>query len=187
MTAQKTFKRHPIKNFLIKKDMQMRYIAKILWAVVFTAIITTVVLAAVYYVKSGSGYFYFMSNDLMEDLKRQSILETILPSLIIAEAVSVLVGILIGLFSSRKIALPVFKIEQWLQKLVDGDYGARLIFREKEEFQTMSRLCNQVSESLVSMFGRVHDDLEATEKSLQDEEAKAKLAALRNSLPNPKH
>ncbi len=186
MKADDSIKRHPLKNFFIKKDMQMRLILKILLAVVIASVITTAVLALVYYIKSGSGYFYFMSNNLMDDLQRQSILKTILPSLLIAEAVSVVLGAAIGFFASRKYALPIFKIEQWLDRVISGEHDARMFFREKEEFEDITSKCNILSEHLVSTFSELRNQIVDVEKSVTDEDVKKKLSVILAKLPESK-
>ena len=178
------YQRRPVKNFFIKKDLQIRLIFKILISVIFTAIITTAVMAAVYYYKSGSGYFYFMSNDLMEDLQRQSILKTILPSLLIAEFVSIVLGFSIGLFSSRKFALPVYKIEQWLDKIIKGEFGTKIFFREKEEFKEMTYKCNLLSDSLVKKFSSINEQLSSIEQSVSDPLVKEKISEVKKVLPD---
>lgn len=170
-----TFKRRPIKNFFVKKELQLDYIRKIVGVVVLTAAISLVVLAAVYYFKSGSGYFYFVSKDLLGDLTRQSILETILPSLIIAEIISVIMGVFIGFASSRKFAIPVYKIENWTDELMKGNYQSRIIFREKDEFETLCSRCNSLSEQLQSQFSFTAEKLREIKQCERMEDVKEKV------------
>jgi methyl-accepting chemotaxis protein len=172
------------KGFFVKKDLQIRFILKIVVSVVLTAVITTAVLAAVYYYKSGSGYFFFMSNNLHDALQRQSILQTILPSLVIAELVSILLGVAIGLFSSRKLAVPIYNIEQWLASIIQGKFGAKIRFKEKEEFIKISTQCNLLSDSLVNVFSHLYDELSKAEESVSDKSSKEKIARIRKMLPD---
>jgi methyl-accepting chemotaxis protein len=171
----KSFKRRPIKNFFVKKELQLGYIRKIVSIVILTAAISIIVLAGVYYYKSGSGYFYFVSKDLMGDLIRQSILQTILPSLIIAEIISVIMGVLIGLVSSRKFAIPVYKIENWTDELMKGNYKSRIIFREKDEFETLCSRCNSLSERLQSQFTFTQEKLREIKQCERMEDVKIKI------------
>jgi uncharacterized membrane protein len=91
--------------------MQYKIIGKILFVVFVTALLTTVTVSLVYNVKSKNGSFYYMSNDTKQDLELKNILEVILPSVIGAQIISMLIGLGIGLFSSRKIAVPIYKFE----------------------------------------------------------------------------
>jgi len=171
-----------LKNFFLKKDLQLRYIAKIVSFIVFTAALTIAVLGFVYHIKGGDGYFYFMPNDLSQDLIRQSMLKTILPALIIAELLSVLIGIVIGFISSRKFAVPIYKIEQWAGLLTAGKYGAQITFREKDEFVTLTRECNNLSNSLKERFSSIEAQIGVIENSTSDASTKVKLADVRKNL-----
>lgn len=173
-----------IKNFFVKKDLQIRITLEIVVAVFITAVITTAIIAVVYYFKSGSGYFYFMSNSLTDDIVTQSILKTILPSLLIAEIISIVLGVGIGLFSSRRLAVPLFRIEQWLAEIIQGKYGTRITFREKEEFKKLSLQCNLVSNSLVNMFNLLYEEIGKAETSAVSREEKEKFTRIKKMLPD---
>jgi hypothetical protein len=105
--------RQPVKNFFIKKSIQIKIIAKIVIVILITALFTTVTVSLVYNSKSQGGSFYYMSNDTKQDLELKNILEVILPSVIGAQLISLIIGLGIGLFSSRKIAVPIYKFEKW--------------------------------------------------------------------------
>lgn len=174
--------RHPIKNFFIKKDLQLNYIKRIIIMVILTAVLTIMILAGVYYYKFGSGYFYYISGDLLGDLERQSIIYTILPSLVLAEIISVMLGIIIGLFSSRKFAVPIYKIESWLLEMLKGNFSARITFREKEEFKTLALNCNAFSLELESIFKDLFAKLNDIETGTENEKVKAKIVDIRKTL-----
>lgn len=181
--SSKTYQRRPVKNFLIKRDLQLRFIFKIVISVFITSAITLATLSAVYYYKSGSGYFYFMSNDLAQDLQRQSILATILPSLLIAEVVSVLLGLGIGLVSSRKFAVPIYKMENWISSMLAGNLGSKIAFREKEEFRTLTVHCNSLSDYLTEILKDLERKLNDLEQSTMNDKAREKVAAIKKGLP----
>ncbi len=153
-------RRHPIKNFLIKKDIQVRIILRVIGLVSLVSVITAVVMVAVYYSKSKSGYLYFMSQNILDDLQRQNILMVILPTLFISEIISVAVGIWLSLYSSRKVAVPIYKVEQWAGALRNGDLTARIRFREKESMRSLTDHCNVVTEKLERDFKAIHEIIE---------------------------
>jgi methyl-accepting chemotaxis protein len=149
--------RHPVTNFFIKRPLQIKITLHILISVICTSLLTTVVLALVYFIKSPGGHFYYISNDIMQDLKLTNILGVILPSLLIAQAVSIVVGIGIGLYSSRKVAVPIYKFERWVGQLVHGNLNIKMSFRENEEMEELTKQCNQ----FVDYYRKVFHDLDA--------------------------
>ena len=144
--------RRPFSNFFIKKSMQLSIIGKILFVVILSTIITTIFIAYAYNTKSQAGNFYYMSNDIMEDLKLESILSLVLPALIVAQIVSLFIAIGIGLFSSRIAAVPVYKIEKWAAQLKNGNLKTRLAFRETKKMQELTNECNGVADRFRELF-----------------------------------
>jgi len=137
--------RKPISNFIIKPDLQSKIIVRILVVMILTGIITSGLLALFYNYKSSVGNFYFLSNDVRSDLELSSILGVILPSLLIAQGVSFLIAFAIGLFSSRKAAVPVYKIEKWVDELSKGNLNTQLVFRENDGYTDLSEGCNNAT------------------------------------------
>ena len=138
--------RQPVKNFFIKKSMQIKIIAKILFIILATTLLTTMTVSLVYNSKSQRGSFYFMSNDTKQDLELKNILEVILPSVIGAQLITLFIGLGIGLFSSRKIAVPIYKFEKWVSQLKTGNLLTRIEFREKEEMEDLTHECNTLAD-----------------------------------------
>jgi methyl-accepting chemotaxis protein len=175
--------RQPVKNFFIKKSIQIKIIAKILFIILATALLTTVTVSLVYNSKSQSGSFYYMSNDTKQDLELKNILEVILPSVIGAQIVTLLIGLGIGLFSSRKIAVPIYKFEKWVQQLKTGNLLTRLEFREKEEMEDLTYECN----SLADFYRKKFVDIDAAVAALEqrthpDTQTQGKIREIRETL-----
>ena len=162
--------RKPIRNFLIKRSLQIGIIFQILFVVVLTSVVTCVILGIVYNSKSQHGSFYYMSNDVMQDLQLTSILGIVLPALVAAQAVSLVIAFGIGLFSSRKVAVPIYKIEKWAGQLRTGNLNTRLAFREKEQKMTadMTRECNGVVEYYRAVFSEINAATEAMDADVAD-------------------
>ncbi|MBD3393483.1 MAG: hypothetical protein GF418_15210 [Chitinivibrionales bacterium] len=166
--AEKTL-RKPVSNFFIKKSIQLNIIGKILLVMLISVLVMTVLLAWIYNAKSQAGSFYYMSNNIMEDLKLQSILGLVLPPLFAAQIVSLLIGIGIGLFSSRKVAVPLYKIEKWASALTAGQLKTRLAFREDRQMQDLTRQCNLMAETYRDIFARIDKSVRAIESSSSDD------------------
>jgi methyl-accepting chemotaxis protein len=134
--------RRSVKNFFIKRSIQFKIIAQILFTVFISVLITIGILVLIYNLKSQGGSFYYMSNDVMQDLELKSILGVILPALFSAEIIAIFVAFVIGLISSRKVAVPIYKIEKWATRLKSGKLNTTLAFREENEMKDLTLQCN---------------------------------------------
>lgn len=147
--------RHPLKNFFIKKSIQIKIISQIIITVIIAACLTTGVLIVQYTLKSRTGTFYFMSDDVMKDLETQNMLSLILPSVIIVETIAILIAFGIGLISSRKIAVPVYKIERWASRLRAGKLSTVLAFREEDHLNELTTQCNGLTDFYKDIFTQI--------------------------------
>ncbi|MFP4013165.1 MAG: hypothetical protein ACLFVQ_03700 [Chitinispirillaceae bacterium] len=144
---QQTHTRKPFRNFFIKKSVQFKLVFQIFFTILLTATITTVLISIHYISKADQGSFFLMSNDgVMLDLKLVSMLGIVLPALIIAQTISIVIALAIGLFSSRKIAVPLYKIENWASRIRSGKLNTTLAFREKKEMKELTFQCNAATD-----------------------------------------
>lgn len=151
----KSFTRHPVSNFFIKRDLQIRLIGKIVSAVLASTVVVVITLLLIFYLRYKSSIFYMM--DLEGELYKQSIIGILLPSLLVSALVNIVVGLGIGMYASRKYAVPIYKLEQWAMLLKNGHLSAKLRFREKEEMKELSDHCNTLSEDYRSRFARLRE------------------------------
>ena len=158
--------RKPLANFLIKPTFQIKIILKILFVMAMTGVLTTLLIAWTYHARSQEGGFYYM--DVRQDIELTSILGFILPALVAAQAVSFLVAVAIGLFSSRKAAVPTYKIEKWAAQLRAGNLNTRLAFREHDEMYELTRECNAAVDQYKRTLGEVRTAVECIEKAPDD-------------------
>lgn len=138
--------RHPLRNFFIKRSVQIKIMMQIILTTLIAGIITLSILIFIYNSKSQAGSFYYMSNDVMQDLELKNILGIILTPIITVEFVAILVSFVIGLFSSRKVAVPLYKIEKWVADLSKGKLNTELTFREEDHLTDLSEKCNAATE-----------------------------------------
>ncbi len=147
--------RQPFRHFFIKKSIQMKIIFEILFIVMLSAVITTVALTFVYNSKAHTGAFYYMSNDTRQDLELKNILEFVLPSVVGAQIFSIVIGLGIGLFSSRKMAVPIYKFEKWVSQLKNGNLNTRISFREDDEMHDLTMECNALTGYYRDVFDKI--------------------------------
>ena len=159
----KTFVRKPIANFFILKDLQVRLITKILITVLASTAITLCSLLLVYFIQFRSVLFYQLNYD--QELTKENILGIILPSLLISAVVNILVGLCVGLYASRKYAVPIYKLEQWAKLLRHGHLSARLMFREREEMNELSTQCNLLAEEMREKIAQISKHVQNALKS----------------------
>lgn len=143
------FVRKPVGNFFIKKSLQLRLITKVVLASLISTIVSSGSLLLVYYLKYHTVVVY-QWDQISDELNREHILHLILPTLVISSVVGILVAIGIGLYASRKYAVPIYKIEQWASMLLKGKMTALLRFREREEMKELSEKCNELGGKLRS-------------------------------------
>ncbi len=170
--------RRPVGNFFIKKSLQLRLIVNVLTASVVSSIVSAGTLLLVYFYKYDTTILY-MFNEYSNVLNKESVVRLILPTLVISSLVGLVLAFGIGLYASRKYAVPVFKIEQWASQIINGDMTAMLRFREKEEMKDLSNKCNEMG----TMFREVMVDIRKDVKALQDAGVKnPEVAAIAEKL-----
>lgn len=135
--------------------------AGIIFIVLFAGLVTTSLLAIIYNTKSRQGSFYYMSNDVMQDLELTSVLGIILPPIITVEVIAVIVAFGIGLFSSRALAVPLYKIEKWATRLKNGKLNTTLAFREGKKMKDLTFECNAVTDFFRSLCTDIREHADA--------------------------
>lgn len=176
--------RHFFKHFFLKKSLQFNIIGTIILIVFLTSCITTVILGIVYNTKSQGGNFYYMSNDIMQDLELTSILGIILPALITAQLVSIIIAIGIGMFSSRKAAVPVYKLEKWAMQLKDGKLNTHLGFRETKQMKDLIIQCNALADTYKHIFAEIDTAITTVSQSqeLNSSDVQSAITKIKETL-----
>lgn len=151
--------RRPLKNFFIKRSLQVSITFKIIFTVLLTSCLTVAAIAVLYNLKFKGGSFYFMSNDLMDDLVLTNILGVVLPALIGAQIISLIFSVGIGLFSSRKAAIPVYKLERWAQQIKKGRLKTHIGFREARQMKDLTVQCNALADTYRQIFLAIDNSL----------------------------
>lgn len=154
---KKSFVRKPIGNFFVLKDLQVRLIVRIVIAGVISTIVAAGTLLVTYLLKYNSISFWAVNLGQNADIadRGENIVYIILPSLAISTLVNIVVTACIGLYASRKYAVPIYKLEQWAILLRKGNLNAKLRFREKEELKVLSNHCNVLADDLRTRFQEI--------------------------------
>ena len=171
MTEQ--FHRKPLSNFFIKRSLQIRLIIKIVIAALLATIICSCTLLIVYYLRYNSVLLYTM--DQLTNLNKEIIIFIILPSLLLSSLVNFIVAVCIGLYASRKYAVPIYKLEQWARMIRQGKISAQIRFREREEMKELSDDCNELTSGLRLKFCEIKKQALALKEKVKDSEELKKI------------
>jgi signal transduction histidine kinase len=178
MTEQ--FHRKPLSNFFIKRSLQIRLIIKIVIAALLATIICSCTLLVVYYLRYNSVLLYTM--DQLTNLNKENIIFIILPSLLISSMVNFIVAVCLGLYASRKYAVPIYKLEQWARMIRQGKISAQIRFREREEMKELSDDCNELTSGLRIKFSEIKKQTEALKEKMKDSAELKKIDAVLATL-----
>jgi len=170
----KAVNRRPIGNFFIKKSMQIRLIKNIILAALISTILASSTLFLVYFMRYKTVVVYQLDK-MTQELSRENILDIILPALLISGLLSIILALGIGLYSSRKYAVPIYKIEKWLSFLLQGKLSATLQFREKEEMHELEDKCNSLGAELQKTFHEIRQKVQALKEQNTSPEIAADL------------
>ena len=173
--------RKPVRNFFVKRPLQLRLILKIVLIVLITTCVSLFSVLAIYYVQYKTVLVYQLDK-ITQNLDHKNIVDLLLPALLCSAIVNLLLAIAIGFYASRKYAIPIYKLEQWASLLMQGKFTAHLHFREKEEFRELTHQCNELTADLRRRFLFVKQQVEFLRREYPDlkmlKEIEVELAGL---------
>lgn len=177
-------KRHPIRNFIILPDLQWPYIIRVLALVNLAGVLMATTICALFYYRYESGPMTdseagmeMVNENMMSALVEENLMDVIIPAFVISDVVSLLIGLWLALYFSRKVSVPIYRVKQWADIIITGDLSYRLKFRPGDDLQVLEDACNRVSET----YARIIDDLRL-QLAEADEPASPKFQKLKSSL-----
>lgn len=155
-------KRHPVRNFIILPDLQWPYIIRVLALVNLAGVLMATTICALFYLRYQSGPLTdsasgmdMVNENMMSALVEENLMDVIIPAFVISDVVSLLIGLWLALYFSRKVSVPIYRVKKWADTIITGDLSYRLKFRPNDELQVLENACNQVSET----YAHIIDDL----------------------------
>lgn len=150
--------RKPLRNFVFYPAIQWPQILRNCLLVVITAVLAGVMIMALYRFEYGSTSIYVMDrNSAFFPLEQTTLLALVLPALSAALLLAVLIGWMLALSASRRIALPIFKVIQWTRQVADGNLRAKLAFRPGDKLDELARSCNGALDAVRAGYEDLHD------------------------------
>jgi methyl-accepting chemotaxis protein len=156
--AEKTpskHKRHPIRNFIILPELQWPYIIRLLAVVNLAGVVMATSICALFYLRYSGGNADggdMVNAGLVEVMVEENLMDVVVPAFVIADLVSLAIGMAVSLYFSRKISIPIYRITKWAEVVTTGDLTFRLKFRPGDDLQTLEESCNKVSDTYAKIF-----------------------------------
>jgi len=142
------------KQYIVDKDFQSRFIARVLLFIICSVILSGIVsyVIAVQIEKSSRVQLYGATNEFNDDIETVTRMDVVRPiiikSAVIGGLISILVAGLAMYFYSNRLAGPVYHLNNHLRKIIDGNYGEPLVFRKKDEFSGLADTINELQEKI---------------------------------------
>ncbi len=147
MEPKSSFKDRKKLNLTVKREFQQWMLKQVLLAVVVSSVVAAIIL-----------YFYarqeVMSSFFDAHVKIRRVSDLLLPVVIAGSAASLIVGVLLSVFLPQKIAGPIYRIEQGLEKIGNGDLTATVNLRDED---TLKDLADNVNHATASLRRQVHE------------------------------
>lgn len=129
-------------NIGIKRNFQMWMLVRILGTVSVSAIVSVSVL-----------YFYAqqeISGTLYDiHITLQKVSDLLLPVILSGAVMSFLSGLALAIFLPQKIAGPIYRIEQDLEEIKNGNINKKIVLRAKDPLKDLADKINETVAALV--------------------------------------
>lgn len=173
--AKKTFHKRKKLNFKVKQDLQTWLLVRIM-GVCLVAILIASILLYLYSVN-------IVDADYLSFAPRvRKVSEVLLPILIAASLTSIVAGLLLALFLPQKIAGPIFRIEQDLLQIREGDLTKTINLRCADILKELAESVNMTMHDIRILV----KDAQASCSELETKIIAGDLTEVRKALENHK-
>jgi len=145
MTADK-FKRKLV-NLNVKRRLQLWLLIRIGGIIILTSIISALILYG--YARHETIDTFYQAH-----IKIRRVSDLLLPVVLSGSAISLISGALLALFLPQKIAGPLYRIEQELNKVKAGDFRTKIRLRTKD---TLVNFTSQINDTIATVDQRLSD------------------------------
>lgn len=142
MDNKKAFRR---RNYFIKKKFQIDFSIKFLIVIVIEAILA---IGLFTYLSKGTLTTGYLGSELKMASTRDFFLPALLFSNLIIVGVTALVGIVVLVFLSHKLAGPLYRFENALNNIKKGDLTQKFKLREKDQFAELQNSINELASAM---------------------------------------
>ena len=167
------------KNYYINKKFQRSFIIKFCLLIVLGSIMS----GSIIYVMSRTTLTTFFKDS---DLVIKSTADYILPAVLLSSALTIaLIGIAtiaMTLFTSHRIAGPLYRVEKDLEEVASGDLAKRINLRKNDELKMLAQNLNNIIQRLGSDIGKIKTTISILESAPDSKRAKESLKEIKNIL-----
>ncbi|MFW5959684.1 MAG: hypothetical protein ACOCSE_01035 [Chitinivibrionales bacterium] len=175
--------RKPVRNFFVIYPFQIRILI-VISLIVFMAISLTLIslyFSFQYIVSSGD--IYFLASDSGKRLPILNITGIISFGIGLTIFISLIISIIAGLISSRKAAVPIYKMEKWIEAVEEGHLRARMHFREKNtEISELAHRCNNFSHKISDIYVKLRESSEKMTPEEMSESNRERLHEIKETI-----
>ena len=167
------------RNYFIKKDFQLRFILKFCAIVLVGGALSASLLLLLNRDTLTSS---FTDSRLTIQNTWTAILPDVLMTGIITLILITLAAIAVTLFVSHKIGGPLFRLEQEVREIGEGNLARKVRFREKDQITPLAEGVNRMAENLNKKVYGIQTGLEHLIESARDRNAPRELIDALNNL-----
>jgi methyl-accepting chemotaxis protein len=142
------------RNYFIKKEMQGRYILSFFIFVIFSSILYAIIFSML---SSDSMTIVYKDNSLTLGKTPYMLLANMLKANWLLILSGGLLGVIIAIFLTHRFAGPIYRLEQSVQKMSDGDLTFDIMLRKYDEGQELAQALNGFKEGLAGDIGSMKE------------------------------
>jgi methyl-accepting chemotaxis protein len=170
----KNYKRK-ILNIGVKKEFQRWLLTRIFGSVVMSGLIAAVILYFYSHKELGDSFY-------AAHITVRHVSDLLLPVILAGSAVSLVSGMFLALFLPQKIAGPLYRIEQDLERVGEGDLTVQVTLREGDTLKDFAKVVNYNIDELRQKLNRIKSELDGIDPqnlSSEQQEALKNLADIK--------
>ncbi|MBU0481013.1 MAG: methyl-accepting chemotaxis protein [Proteobacteria bacterium] len=123
-------------NLQVKKKFQIWLLKRILATVVVSSVVAALILY--FYAQQEVGASFYEAH-----IKIRKVSDLLIPVILAGSFVSLISGTLLALFLPQKVAGPVFRMEQDLKEIQEGNFNKVIRLRDGDPLQGLAETINQ--------------------------------------------
>ena len=155
MSDKKPYRR---KNYFIKKSFQTRFSLRFALLIMLEAFL---IAGLFWVVAKGTLTTGYSGTELRIEKTASFFYASFILILFIASLAIGLVGMLVFIFYSHRIAGPLFRFQKSLQQISGGDLTGRIRLRQKDQLGELGESINLMTESMDQQIGKLKKEIKA--------------------------
>jgi len=171
------------RNYFIKRDFQFKFILKFCLILIAGIIVST---GLVFLFSQQTLTSSFDNSRLVVEQTGYAIMPTLIITNLVTLAIITLAAIGVTLFVSHRVAGPMFRFEQDIKKIAQGDLSVRVNLRQKDQFSEMAYAFNEMALNLhkkILLIDKQADNILAVKtESKIDEEHEKMILELKETI-----